>query len=168
MNELPSSVTLEELSEENLRSLLDAAVADADPFEVMAAVDGPPGWTLQRRHAFVEFHRGRALHPTRPSERTFVITVDGETVGAARLEPHGNDLEAGIWIGRSHRGRGIGSVVTARLHKLAAETGASRITATTTQGNVAARRLIDTGPGARVQVDGDAVTGVCALTRASA
>ncbi|WP_328400214.1 GNAT family N-acetyltransferase [Nocardia sp. NBC_00403] len=164
MNELPPSVTLEELSEENLRPLLDAAVADADPFEVMAAVDGPPGWTPQRRHAFVEFHRGRALHPTRPSERTFVITVDGEAVGAARLEPRGNDLEAGIWIGRSHRGRGIGSIVTAQLRRLAAETGACRITATTTPGNIAARRLIGTGLRARVHVDGDAVTGVSDLT----
>ncbi|MFE7799121.1 GNAT family N-acetyltransferase [Nocardia sp. NPDC057440] len=164
MNELPPAVALEELSAENLRSLLDAAVADADPLEVMTAVDGPPGWTVQRRHAFVEFHRGRALHPTRPSERTFVITVDGEAVGAARLEPHGNDLEVGIWIGRSHRGHGIGTIVTVRLRRLAAETGACRITATTTPGNIAARRLIDTGLRARVHVDGDAVTGVCDLT----
>ncbi|MFD0363213.1 GNAT family N-acetyltransferase [Nocardia sp. GCM10030253] len=164
MNELRPSVTLEELSEDNLRLLLDAAVADADPLEVMAAVDGPPGWTPQRRQVFVEFHRGRALHPTRPMERTFVITVDGRVIGAARLEPHGDDVEAGIWIGRSHRNRGVGGIVTAQLRTLAAESGAHRITAATTPRNIAARRLIDTGLQARVLIEGDAVTGIADLT----
>ncbi|MFQ6397542.1 GNAT family N-acetyltransferase [Nocardia sp. KC 131] len=159
MNEFRSSVTLEELSEDNLGLLLEAAVADADPLEVMAAVDGPPGWTSRRRWAFVEFHRGRALHPSAPTERTFVIKVDGLAVGATRLQPHGADVEAGIWIGRSYRHRGVGGIVAAQVRALAAGTGARRITAVTTSGNIAARRLIETGLMAPVHIEGDEVTG---------
>lgn len=163
MNEPRQSVSLELLNEDNLYLLLEAAVAEADPLEVMAPVDGPPGWTAQRRQSFVEFHRGRALHPTRPAERTFVISLAGTVIGAARLEPHGDDVEAGIWLGRSYRARGIGRVVTTRLRALAAENGARRLTASTTLGNTAARRLIDTALRARVHIDNDQVTGISDL-----
>ncbi|WP_435590717.1 GNAT family N-acetyltransferase [Nocardia sp. bgisy118] len=156
-------VELIELSEDNLPLLLDAAVADADPLEVMAPVPGPPGWTEQRKQAFLAFHRDRALHPTCPNERTFVITAGGRVVGAARLEPHGEEVEAGVWIGRSHRGQGVGGRVVARLRELAAGTGAHRLTAVTTPDNAAARRLIHTGFGARPRVEGDAVTGAAEL-----
>ncbi|WP_431950558.1 N-acetyltransferase family protein [Nocardia lijiangensis] len=156
-------VELSELSEDNLALLLDAAVADADPLEVMAPVAGPPGWTARRKEAFLAFHRDRALHPTCPNERTFVITVGGRVVGAARLEPHGEEVEAGIWIGRSHRGRGIGGRVAARLRELAARSGARRVTAVTTPDNIAARRIIHTGLGARPHVEGDEVTGAAEL-----
>ena len=42
-----------------LERLLAAAVADADPGEVMPPVAGPAGWTDQRRDAFRSFHRDR-------------------------------------------------------------------------------------------------------------
>jgi RimJ/RimL family protein N-acetyltransferase len=164
VRELRPSVTLEELDEDNLQLLLEAAVADADPLEVMPPVDGPPGWTSQRRQAFVEFHRGRALHPSRPVERTYVIAVDGRVIGAARLEPQGGNVEAGIWLGRSYRNRGIGGIVTTQLRTMAAETGAYRMTAATTADNIAARRLIDTGLRGQVRIAGDEVTGSADLT----
>lgn len=163
MNEPQQSVSLDELDENGLRFLPEAAVADADPLEVMTPVDGPPGWTSERRRAFVEFHRRRALHPTRPTERTFTITLDGTVVGAARLEPHGNDVEAGMWIARSYRNRGIGRIVITELRRLAAVNGAHHITASTTLGNIAARRLIDTTLRARVHIDNDCVTGISDL-----
>ncbi|MGV9614116.1 GNAT family N-acetyltransferase [Nocardia xishanensis] len=156
-------VELIELSEDNLPLLLDAAVADADPLEVMAPVPGPPGWTEQRKEAFLAFHRDRALHPTCPNENTFVVTVGGLVVGAARLEPHGDDVEAGVWIGRSHRGQGVGGRVAARLRELAARTGARRVTAVTTPDNIAARRIIHSGLGARPHIEGDEVTGAAEL-----
>ncbi|MGW1740552.1 GNAT family N-acetyltransferase [Nocardia sp. NPDC001965] len=165
MNEPQQSVSLEELDEDGLYLLLEAAVAGADPLEVMPPVDGPPGWTAERRRAFVEFHRGRALHPTRPMERTFTITLEGTVIGAARLEPHGDDVEAGIWIARSYRNHGIGRIVTTQLRRLAAENGAHHITASTTLGNTAARRLIDTTLHARVHIDNDQVSGVSDLER---
>ncbi|WP_068047924.1 GNAT family N-acetyltransferase [Nocardia speluncae] len=163
MNEPQHSVSLDELDEDGLCLLLEAAVAGADPLEVMPPVDGPPGWTPERRRSFVEFHRRRALHPTRPTERTFTITLDGTVVGAARLEPHGDDVEAGIWITRSYRNHGIGRIVTTELRRLAAENGAHHLTASTTLGNIAARRLIDTTLRARVHIDNDCVTGVSDL-----
>ncbi|MGW0181251.1 GNAT family N-acetyltransferase [Nocardia sp. NPDC003345] len=165
MNEPRQSVSLEELDEDGLYLLLAAAVAGADPLEVMPPVDGPPGWTPERRRAFVEFHRGRALHPTRPIERTFTITLDGTVIGAARLEPHGDQVEAGMWIGRPYRNRGIGRIVTTQLRGFAAANGARHITAATTLGNTAARRLIDTTLRARVHIDNDndQVTGVSDL-----
>ncbi|MEV0339581.1 GNAT family N-acetyltransferase [Nocardia sp. NPDC050713] len=156
-------VELIELSEQSLPLLLDAAVTDADPLEVMAPVAGPPGWTAVRKEAFLAFHRDRALHPTCPNERTFVITVEGRVVGAARLEPHGDEVEAGVWIGRSHRGRGIGGRVATELRALATRSGARRITAVTTPDNIAARQLIDTGLGARPHVRGDEVIGTAEL-----
>ncbi|MBF6210242.1 GNAT family N-acetyltransferase [Nocardia puris] len=160
---LPSAaIALVELTEANLPDLLEAAVAGADPLEVMPPVSDPPGWTAERRAAFLAFHRGRALHREHPVERTFVITVDGVAVGAARLEPHGEDVEAGMWIGRAHRGLGIGRIVAARLRELAAESTARRLTAVTTTDNIPARRLLEAGT--RTRIDRGEVSGSADLT----
>lgn len=139
------SIELEPLSEHNLGALLEAAVADADPAEVMPPVAGEPGWTAQRKQAFLEFHRERALRAEGPVELTYVITVDGRAVGAARLEYQGESFEAGVWIGRSHRGRGVGRAVAGKLRIAAAAAGVRRIVAVTTSENTAARRLLPTG-----------------------
>lgn len=141
----PPSVILVQLTADNLPLLLEAAVTDADPLEVMPVVPGPPGWTPERRRAFIEFHRDRALHPIRPTELTYLITVAGRAVGAARLQPDGDSVEAGIWIGRSDRGRGIGTAVARQLLDAAAHTGAHRIVAVTTADNTPAQRLIRIG-----------------------
>ena len=50
-------VRLRPLTEEGLAELLEVAVADAEPAEVLAPVAGSPGWTAERRRAFLEFHR---------------------------------------------------------------------------------------------------------------
>ncbi|WP_280434084.1 GNAT family N-acetyltransferase [Nocardia carnea] len=148
-------VELVPLTEDNLGFLLDAAVRDADPLEVMPPVADEPGWTHQRKQAFLEFHRGRALRAGEPTEYTYLISVDGLIVGAARLEPNHEGLEAGIWIGRSHRGRRVGAAVAERLRELASGIGAQRLIAVTTVDNAAARKLLG---GATTTVDGDAVT----------
>lgn len=136
---------LHRLDEDLLAALLDTAVADADPLEVMPPVDGPPGWTADRRAAFLAFHHEWAATPT-----TYAILVADRVVGAARLQP-GPDgaLETGLWIGRSHRGQGVGSAVVALLRAEAESQGAPRIVASTTDANTAAQRLL-TGAGARV------------------
>lgn len=139
------SIELEPLTENNLAALLAAAVADADPSEVMPPVGGEPGWTDRRKQAFLDFHRGRALRAEQPVELTYVITVDGRAVGAARLEYRGDSFEAGVWIGRSHRGRGVGRVVAGKLRIAAAATGVRQIIAVTTGDNAAARRLLPAG-----------------------
>ncbi|MGH3977795.1 MAG: GNAT family N-acetyltransferase [Pseudonocardiaceae bacterium] len=152
-------VELRLLSEENLTELLDAAVSDAGPDEVMPPVPGPPGWTEGRRRAFCDFHRSRSIGTGEPVETTYVITLDDRVIGAARLEPSGDSVVMGVWIGRSRRGRGIGRLVTADLLALARRTGAGTITASTTPGNAAAQQLLR-GIGATLTITDDAVDAV--------
>ncbi|HET6708291.1 GNAT family N-acetyltransferase, partial [Amycolatopsis sp.] len=144
------------LDEAALARLLEAAQAGADPLEVMPPVDGPPGWTAARREAFLAFHRARCLNPATAVERTWLIEVDGVAVGAARLEPHGDAVEAGIWLTRAARGRGIGKQVTALLLAEARESGAARFIASTTADNHSARALLS-GTGAALTTEGDEV-----------
>ncbi|GCE02400.1 GNAT family N-acetyltransferase [Embleya hyalina] len=139
-------VVLRPLDEESTASLLDAAVCGAEPEEVMPAVVGAPGWTAERRAAFLAFHHEWAATPT-----TYAILVDDTVVGAARLQPTPDgDLETGLWIGREHRGRGVGRAVVALLRAEARSQGAPRVVATTTDANTAARRLL-TGAGAHLR-----------------
>ncbi|MFF0312453.1 GNAT family N-acetyltransferase [Streptosporangium sp. NPDC004379] len=156
-------VELWPLDEERLEALLDAAVADADPYEVMPPVEGPEGWTPARRRAFLDFHRSRSLAPV-PVEATYAIAVGGRVAGAARLLLHqgGDAVETGVWIGRSQRGRGVGAAVVGLLLAEAAKTGARRLVATTTVDNGAARRLL-AGAGAELTEDGEG--GVDAVVR---
>ncbi|MDQ7804386.1 GNAT family N-acetyltransferase [Amycolatopsis sp. A133] len=149
--------SLTPLDEPALARLLEAAVAGADPLEVMPPVDGPPGWPPARREAFLAFHRARSLDPATAVERTWVIDVDGAAVGAARLEPHGDAVEAGVWLSRDARGRGIGKQVAALLLAEARASGAARFVASTTAGNHGARALL-AGLGAGLTTEGDEVT----------
>jgi RimJ/RimL family protein N-acetyltransferase len=149
-------IELTPLDEPALARLLEAAVAGADPLEVMPPVDGPPGWTPVRRTAFREFHRGRSLNPATAVERTWVVDVDGTASGAARLERHGDAVEAGIWLSREVRGRGVGREVTALLLAEARTSGAARFIASTTPDNHGARSLL-AGLGAALTVAGDEV-----------
>ncbi|NIB33179.1 GNAT family N-acetyltransferase [Pseudonocardia sp. MCCB 268] len=63
---------------------------------------------LGRRPAggFLAFHHERGLAPD-PVRRTWVIRVDGRAAGALRLEPGPAGAELRIWLGRTHRGRGV-------------------------------------------------------------
>lgn len=149
-------IALTPLDEPALARLLDAAVAGADPLEVMPPVEGPPGWTAARRSAFLAFHRGRSLDPATAVERTWVVEVDGTAAGAARLERRGDAVEAGIWLGRGSRGRGAGREVTRLLLAEARTWGAARFVATTTSDNHGARSLL-AGLGAALITRGDEV-----------
>ncbi|KDN21207.1 GNAT family N-acetyltransferase [Amycolatopsis rifamycinica] len=155
-------IRLTPLDETALARLLEAAVAGADPLDVMPPVDDPPGWTPARRAAFLAFHRARSLAPATAVERTWVIDVDGVAAGAARLEPRGDAVEAGIWLSRDARGRGIGRQVTALLLAEARESGAARFVASTTAGNHGARALLS-GLGADLVTEGDEVAATLPL-----
>lgn len=133
-------VCLLSVDDDVLERLLATAVADADPAEVMPPVAGPAGWTVQRRDAFRAFHRARrgglvgAFH-----ESAFAVAADGRIAGSARLElKEPGTLEAGLWLARSARGRGIGPVVLQALLDEAAKTGAATVVAETTTANTAA------------------------------
>ncbi|WUI03831.1 GNAT family N-acetyltransferase [Spirillospora sp. NBC_00431] len=155
-------VALSPLDEPALARLLDAAVAGADPLEVMLPVNGAPGWTPERRTAFLEFHRARCLNPTTAVERTWVVDVDGQAVGAARLQPQGDAVEVGIWLTRASRGRGIGAQVMTLLLAEARSSGAARCLAATTAGNRGAQALL-VGAGATLTHEGDEVTAELSL-----
>ncbi|MGD9482817.1 GNAT family N-acetyltransferase [Streptomyces sp. TRM70308] len=141
-------VTLRPLDAELLTALLDAAVADAEPAEVMPPVPGPPGWTDARRAAFTRFHRGRChgLAPD-PVEWTYAVLCAGRVVGAARLCPASEEgdgvLEAGLWLGRTARGAGVGGAALHRLLDRARALGGRWVLARTTSGNAAACRALN-------------------------
>ncbi|MGW5386119.1 GNAT family N-acetyltransferase [Nocardia sp. NPDC003963] len=151
------------LTEENLHLLLAAAVADADPTEVMPPVPGAAGWDPTARKAFLEFHHARSLAARRPVETTYLVIVHERVVGAVRLEPlDGGRIEIGAWIGRSRRGHGIGTALMDELRALARGSGARQLVAATTADNTAARRLLDRA-GAEFTVSGIDIDAVAEL-----
>ncbi|MFJ9536115.1 GNAT family N-acetyltransferase [Streptomyces sp. NPDC101225] len=154
-----SDVTLRPLDEVLLQDLLDAAVADADPCEVMPPVAGPDGWTAERQAAFLRFHRSRSLS-AESVETTFAVVVGEAVVGAARLCPREDvkhAVEAGVWIGRSHRGSGVGGAVLRHLLVLAGTDGFESLFVSTRPDNTAVHRLL-AALGADPVREGDAVT----------
>ena len=154
-----SDVTLHPLDRTLLTDLLLAAVEDADPLEVMPPVEGPGGWTPERRAAFLGFHESRSLAAD-PVEATFAIAASGRVVGAARLcpvEKRAGTAEAGVWIGRSHRGVGVGSAVLDLLLDRARAAGFSSVYVSTTAHNLAVRALM-AGIGVDLARDGDGLT----------
>ncbi|MCC3763997.1 GNAT family N-acetyltransferase [Glycomyces sp. TRM65418] len=155
---------LRELHHGNLPDLLEAAVAGTDPLEVMPPVDGPPGWNDERRQAFHDFHRARSLDAPEPVETTYVVEVDGRVVGAARLEPQSEGVEVGLWLARGHRGLGIGGEVLEALAVVARSQGHTRLLASTTTENTAARRILDRA-GAQSATVETSVAAVVDLTR---
>jgi RimJ/RimL family protein N-acetyltransferase len=151
------------LTEKNLHLLLVRAVADADPLEVMPPVPGSTGWDPTARAAFLAFHRSRSVATQQPVETTYVIVVEEQVVGAARLAPLDEDrIEVGAWIGRSHRGHGIGTAITDELLALARDSGARQLVACTTADNGAACRLLDRA-GAELTASGPDVDAVAEL-----
>ena len=116
-------MTLQRVDEVNLEALLLAAAAGAEPGETMPAVPGPPGWTAQRRSAFRSYHRDRfGGLDAPPAELTFAVMVNTEPVGVARLARSDaqHALEAGLWLTREARGRGVGGDVLRLLRMEAA------------------------------------------------
>jgi RimJ/RimL family protein N-acetyltransferase len=154
-----TDVKLYRLNQRLLAELLHAAVTDADPLEVMPPVKGPSGWTPERRAAFVQFHEARSLSAD-PLETTFAITVAEQVAGAARLCPvdgQTGTAEAGVWIGRTHRGAGVGTAVLELLLNRASAQGFTTVYVSTTPDNTAVRSLLS-ARGVVLVPDGDALT----------
>lgn len=95
-------------------------------------------------HEFVAFHHGRRGGLDGPvGEVSFVVVVvvevDGVASGVVRLQHAGaGNLEVGMWLTRSVRGRGIGGQVLADVARRAVALCAGKLVADTTAVNEAA------------------------------
>lgn len=114
------SITLRRLDPadaDDVAAVVAAAVAGALPREVMPPDAAPHSddWTLARERAYARFLRAR------PADETSWLVVEGtagggEVVGVARLAGRAAaNLEAGVWLARTARGRGVGVAVLGEL-----------------------------------------------------
>jgi hypothetical protein len=75
------TVLLRLIDDEILERLLDVAVTEAEPIEVMPPVDGPGTWTEPRVAAFRAFHRARYGGLDGPHRTAmFAVVADGAVV----------------------------------------------------------------------------------------
>jgi RimJ/RimL family protein N-acetyltransferase len=139
------NVHLLPLDDELIERLLQVAIADAGPEEVMPPVADAPGWTPKRRETFRTFHRQRTDGLSGPyGEVHFAVLIEGEIVGSARLARRSDPkiFEAGTWLARGKRNLGIGSAMMKVLLQKAAAAGAESVVAETTAANHAAAALL--------------------------
>ncbi|MCP2096268.1 MULTISPECIES: GNAT family N-acetyltransferase [Actinosynnema] len=130
-------VSLRPLDEPGIERLLQVALADADPEDVM-----PPGWSTDAQ--FRAFYRGMPA---------FEVLVDGRTAGMARLT---DDGETGMWLAKSARGAGVGKAVLRLVLAQATRAGLRAVLADTTSDNAAALAVLRAS-GAALRVEGDRV-----------
>jgi RimJ/RimL family protein N-acetyltransferase len=147
------------MEERNLEPLLSVAVAEAEPDDVMPPVDAPAGWSHARREAFREYHRASFAGLDGPARTAmYAVLVGGEVLGMIRMtrraEP--GTVEAGIWLGRSARGQGVGAAALRELLDLAAAAGMHTVVAETTRDNAGAISVLRRC-GAKLIEDDDAV-----------
>jgi RimJ/RimL family protein N-acetyltransferase len=121
------------LDRSTLNDLLEVAIADAAPDEVMPPFPDP-GWTPARRQAFLDFF-------TPMFGTIYGITVDDALAGFVRLTPTGEDgvAQTGIWLGRSYRGQGVGLEALRELLAQARALGFTKVVADTSMENLAAQ-----------------------------
>lgn len=123
------------LDQSKLHELLELAVADAAPEEVMPP-HPDPGWTPARRQEFLNFF-------TPMLGTIYGITADGTLAGFIRLTPTQEGVaETGIWLGRSYRGQGVATQAMRELLTEAAVRGYRKVVAETTVENVAAQATL--------------------------
>jgi RimJ/RimL family protein N-acetyltransferase len=132
-----STVTLQPVDDHLLPRLLELAVTDTDPQEVMPGEPAEPGWTAERRAAFENLHRPAG-------GAAYAVLVEGRPVGAARIIPAEapRALEAYVWLARSARGRGYSTEALCLLIDEARAHGASAIIAETRISNKAAVSML--------------------------
>lgn len=149
---MKDEVRLRPLDEAGLAELLEVAVADASPDEVMPPMDGQPGWTAERRAGFIDFFRPML---TAGDAKIYAVTVGGAIAGFMRLKRISpTEAETGMWLGRSWRGRGIAARALRRVLAEAARAGYAKVLADTTPENVAALGTLRHGAAQTIAKDG--------------
>jgi RimJ/RimL family protein N-acetyltransferase len=102
-----------DLDEDTLGQLLYVAMTDAEPSDVMAPMDGNPGWTPERTELFLAGHRrNRRGEQEANRQVTMAVVHNGAVAGSVRFEPiEDGTREIGLWLSRSHRGYGLSTQV---------------------------------------------------------
>jgi GNAT superfamily N-acetyltransferase len=117
------TVELVPVDERMLERLIVVAVTEAAADEVVPPLDDAGGWNENRLVWLRQYHRDCREGLDGPAgQATFAVLDDGHVVGSARLALTANarELEAGMWLARRARGRGIEADTLAAVVELAA------------------------------------------------
>ncbi|MCU1434932.1 MAG: family acetyltransferase [Pseudarthrobacter sp.] len=158
-------VRLADVDEAMLETLLHLAQDDASPDEVTPPLGSGAGWNPDRIQWFRAYHRAAAGGLNGPSqEKSWAVLCDGTPAGSIRLKKTADldTAETGIWLGRSFRGRGVGTAALKLVLAEARSAGLLQVVARTTAGNIGAQRILG-GAGARLTHDDGAVSAAVVL-----
>ncbi|WP_211239265.1 GNAT family N-acetyltransferase [Actinokineospora inagensis] len=130
-------VRLLPLDEATTERLLTVAVHEARPVDVMPVQEATITWTPAAENAFREFHRSHFEGAN--GTVMYAVEAEGSLTGMIRMARVSQDeAETGMWLGRSARGKGIGTAALRALVAEAAAVGVRTIVADTASGNSAA------------------------------
>jgi RimJ/RimL family protein N-acetyltransferase len=153
-------VSLRRVDEPILAALVESAVADSDPSEVIPPLPGSVGWDEAARDKLRSMHRECYAGLAGPQrQETYAVLVDGLPRGAIRLQAKGGGVyETGMWLTRGERGRGVGTAALRAITERAREAGGAALVADTTEGNAAAQHaLLRLGFGLASRGDGSRI-----------
>ena len=141
-----SAVVLVEVDEAVLEELVRVATTDASANDVTPPLTAGDSWSQTRVAWLRDFHRGRREGLAGPKgESTWAVADSSGVIGSVRLKRTESVgvLETGIWLARSVRGRGLGTVAAAAVVQLATALGATAVRADTTSTNVGALAVLE-------------------------
>lgn len=160
-------VRLADVDEPLLERLLELAQLEASPDDVTPPLGDGTGWTTERLDWFRSYHRAAAAGMDGPAgEKSWAVLCDGRPAGSVRLKRTANQrtAETGIWLGRSFRGRGVGSAALTLVLAEARCAGLRQVLAHTTAGNTGAQRLLSAVGAHLTHDDGGAVSAAVVLS----
>lgn len=159
-------VRLVDVDEPMLEQLLELGQRDASADDVTPPLGNGAGWNAERIAWFRAYHRSAAAGLAGPaSEKSWAVLCDDKPAGSIRLKwIDVGTVETGIWLGRSHRGHGIGGAALGLVLAVARRAGLQQVVASTTAGNIGAQRLLTAAGGVLTHDDGGAVSAVVVLS----
>ncbi len=163
-------VRLADVDERMLELLLRLARLDAEPDEVTPLLGNGTGWNAERSDWFRTYHRAAAAGlDGEARQKSWAILAEGSPAGSIRLKrtARHDTAETGIWLGRSFRGRGVGTAALNLVLEEATRAGLRHVMAHTTAGNAGARRILTAAGAQLTHHDGGAVTAAVVLPTGS-
>jgi RimJ/RimL family protein N-acetyltransferase len=159
-------VGLADVNERMLELLLALAQQDAAPDEVTPPLGNGAGWNAIRIDWFRAYHRAASAGLDGPAgEKSWAVLLEGSPAGSIRLKrtaDHGT-AETGLWLGRRHRGRGVGTAALQLVLAEARRAGLQRVVARTTAENAGALGLLTVAGTVLTYDDGGGVSAVVVL-----